>query len=94
MTGGATLTAARRTEATARAVPVTMRRAGESRTVEVYSTARPLDKGTRKILLGVGANDAALLTFEGDSDAFLVFLDLSTTAALSFARSFDETHPL
>ena len=72
-----------------------MRRAGESRTVEVYSTARPLDEGTRpKILLGVGANDAALLTFEGDSDAFLVFLDLSTTAALSFARSFDETHPL
>ena len=97
MSGGTTLTpvaeagsAARRTVATTRAVPLTMRRTGEL----FNPTARPLDEGPRKILFGDDANDAAWLTFDGESDAFLVLLaeqSSARTLLISFIEAVDET---
>ena len=100
MRGGTTLTpvaeagsATRRTVATTRAVPLTMRRTGEL----FDPTARPLDEGPRNILFGDDANDAAWLTFDGESDAFLVLLaeqSSARTLLISFIEAVDETRLL
>ena len=99
MRGGTTLTpvaeagsAARRTVATTRAVPLTMQRTGE-----FDSTAQTLDKGPQNILFGDDANDAVWLTFDGESDAFLVLLaeqSSARTLLISFIEAVEETRLL